>query len=248
MGKSAARVIRPVPPLRDGDRLTRPEFERRYDATPGVRKAELVNGVVYVESDRTHAEGLPMPPVGNEGHADPHFDLVGWLAIYRMTTPGVAGSDNPSLRLPSVRNMPQPDALLRILPAHGGRSAGDPDDILAGVPELVAEVAASSAPLDLGPKLEAYQNDGVREYIVWRPRVRALDWFRLNRRGRFVPLVPGEGGILRSRVFPGLWLDPEALTGGNAGRVLAVAQQGIASPGHAAFVEKLRRAAARKKR
>jgi hypothetical protein len=35
-------------PLENGDRLSRYEFERRYQAMPNLRKAELVEGVVYI--------------------------------------------------------------------------------------------------------------------------------------------------------------------------------------------------------
>jgi hypothetical protein len=47
---AAPSVIRDVMPLASGDRLTRPEFERRYAADPRVKKAELIEGVVYVAS------------------------------------------------------------------------------------------------------------------------------------------------------------------------------------------------------
>jgi len=39
-----------TPPLESGDRLTRQEFERRYQAMPNIQKAELIEGVVYVAS------------------------------------------------------------------------------------------------------------------------------------------------------------------------------------------------------
>src|SRR3954468_2271479 len=84
-------------PLQAGDRLTRAEFERRYDATPNLKKAELIEGVVIMP-----------PPVSQEDHSSPHFDLIGWLSAYRNATPGVQGGDNGSLRL-DLDNMPQPD-------------------------------------------------------------------------------------------------------------------------------------------
>src|SRR4051794_17042924 len=93
----------PVPPLRAGDRLTAEEYERRYDAMPDLKKAELINGVVYIGS-----------PVIFEDHGGPHFDAIGWLGIYRVATPGVRGADNSTLRL-SLNNRPQPDACLFIL-------------------------------------------------------------------------------------------------------------------------------------
>jgi hypothetical protein len=37
-----------VPPRVDGEHLGRDEFERRFDATPGLTKAELIEGVVHM--------------------------------------------------------------------------------------------------------------------------------------------------------------------------------------------------------
>src|SRR4051812_24790308 len=104
-----------VPPLQNGDRLTRVEFERRYSAMPQVNKAELIEGVVYMPS-----------PVSHDHHAGPHFDMIGWLGFYRMLTPGVVGGDNGSLRL-DLDSEPQPDAYLIIRPDHGGQVRIDDD-------------------------------------------------------------------------------------------------------------------------
>jgi Uma2 family endonuclease len=218
--------------LRNGDRLTAEEFERRFDAMPGLKKAELIHGVVYMA-----------PPVSLDDHGGPHFDLIGWLALYRMATPGVRGADNTTLRLP-LANRPQPDACLFIEPAHGGQVRIE-DRYIVGAPEWIAEVAATSENYDLHDKLDLYRQVGVREYIVWRVFDRAIDWFvlRENRYER-LPLTPG--GLFQSEVLPGLWLDPVALVGGDMTRVAQVAQQGIASPEHAAFVARLQQAAAQR--
>src|SRR5438067_6966374 len=146
------------PPLESGDRLTRAEFERRYDAMPGLKKAELIEGVVHMPS-----------PVTFRKHARPHLYLNGWLLHYLAATPGVDGGDNASLRL-DLDNEPQPDGFLMILPSHGGQARIDEDDYVAGGPELVAEVASSSASYDLHAKLHVYRRNGVREYVVWRVR------------------------------------------------------------------------------
>jgi hypothetical protein len=45
-----------LPPLENGDRLTRPEFERRYAAAPHITKAELIEGIVYVASPLRHEQ------------------------------------------------------------------------------------------------------------------------------------------------------------------------------------------------
>jgi len=48
-----------MPPLRDGDRLTRAEFERRWDAMPEVTKAELIDGVVHMPAALSIDHGAP---------------------------------------------------------------------------------------------------------------------------------------------------------------------------------------------
>jgi Uma2 family endonuclease len=219
-----------APPLQNGDRLTREEFERRYDATPHLEKAELIDGVVYVT-----------PPVTFLDHGGPHFDLISWLGLYRLTTPGVRGGDNSTLRL-DLSSEPQPDAFLLVLPSHGGRVRIDDDGYIVGGPELVAEVAASSASYDLHDKLRAYLRNAVQEYLVWRVFDRAVDWFVLNA-GHYEPLPRSDAGLYQSQVLPGLWLDPAALVGGDLARVAHVAQQGLASPEHAAFVARLQQQA-----
>ncbi len=115
---------------------------------------------------------------------------------------------------------------------------------MEGGPELVAEAAASSIPIDTGLKLQLYQRYDVQEYIVWRVPDQEIDWF-VRRGGQFERLTPDAAGTYRSEVFPGLWLDAAALVRGDVGRVLSVLQQGLASPEHAAFVARLGQAAAR---
>jgi Uma2 family endonuclease len=218
-----------IPELRAGDRLTRAEFERRYAAMPHVKKAELIEGVVYMPS-----------PVTQEDHGGPHFDVIGWLAVYRAGTPGVEGGDNSTLRL-DLDNEPQPDAFLRILPQYAGQSRNS-GKYVAGAPELIVEVAASSASYDLHDKLHAYRRNEVREYVVWRVWDRAIDWFVL-RNDRYQRLTPDSEGQFRSEIFPGLWLDPQALLRGDLAQVIAVLQQGLASPEHAEFVNRLQQRA-----
>jgi len=213
-----------VPPLHAGDRLPRAEFERRYAAMPNLKKAELIEGIVYMPS-----------PVSTEEHAAPHFNLIGWLALYCSQTPGVQGGDNATLRL-DLDNEPQPDAFLRIRPEYGGQSS-TLDGYVEGAPELVAEIAATSASYDLHDKLNVYRRNGVTEYVVWRVWDRVIDWFVLCE-GRYESL-PLTGGLYRSEIFPGLWLDPGALLAGDLARVLRVVQEGLQSPQHAEFVSRL---------
>ncbi len=117
---------------------------------------------------------------------------------------------------------------------------------MVGAPELIAEVAASSANYSLHAKLAAYQRNDVREYVVWRTCDTEIDWFAL-RGGRYQRLRQGRDGIYRSRVLPGLWLNPTALLRGDLATVLSVVQQGTAGPEHAAFVRRLQKAAGRRK-
>jgi Uma2 family endonuclease len=215
-----------IPPLENGDRLTRAEFERRYEAMPELNKAQLVEGEVYMPS-----------PVRHERHSHPHTRLVAWLGIYETDTPGVEAGDTGSIRL-DLLNEPQPDAYLIIRPERGGQARISEDDYIEGAPELVAEVASSSASYDLGKKLNAYVRNGVREYVVWRVLDRQVDWF-VNREGRFERIPPAADGILRSKVFPGLWLDPTALVRGEKATVKAILQHGLNSPEHADFVARL---------
>src|SRR6266581_5782162 len=109
-----------VPPLENGDTLTRAEFERRYEAMPHLKKAELIEGVVYVPS-----------PVRYRHHGAPHALLVGWLVQYAAGTPGVEVSDNSTVRL-DLDNEPQPDALLLIDPTCGGQARFSSDDYIEG--------------------------------------------------------------------------------------------------------------------
>lgn len=180
------------------------------------------------------------PPVSQEDHGSQHFDLIGWLSVYRSATPGVEGGDNGSLRL-DLDNMPQPDAFLRIIESCGGQSRIDADGYVEGAPELIAEIAATCASYDLHDKLNVYRRNGVREYIVWRTFDRAIDYFIL-RDGRYDPLKPAAKGILQSQVFPGLWLDSASLIAGDVQKVAAVLQKGLASVKHTAFVNRLKMA------
>lgn len=215
-----------LPPLNSGDRLSRAEFERRYQAHPEIKKAELIEGVVYVPS-----------PVRAEHHADPHFNMITWLGVYCSATPGLIGSDNATVRL-DLENEPQPDILLRLEPGLGGRVLVTEDDYLEGPPELIVEIAASSASYDLHDKRRAYARNGVREYLVIQTYEKRVDWFVLRESG-YESLAADEKGILRSEFFPGLWIQPAALWSGDLATMLAVLQEGLASPEHAAFVEQL---------
>ncbi|MFN6471658.1 MAG: Uma2 family endonuclease [Nostoc sp. SerVER01] len=213
-----------IPPLENGDKLTRAEFERRYQAMPNLKKAELIEGVVYVPS-----------PLRIKSHGEPHAYIMAWLGTYKAATPGVSFADNTTVLL-DADNEPQPDALLRI--EQSGQTLITEDDYLEGAPELIVEIAASSASYDLHEKLKVYRRNGVQEYLVWRVYDRQFDWFRLNE-GEYIKLESNSDGITCSQVFPGLWLDKAALLSGDLAKVLAILQQGLSTPEHQSCVEKL---------
>ncbi|MFM7423782.1 MAG: Uma2 family endonuclease [Elainella sp.] len=212
-----------VPPLENGDRLSRFEFERRYGAMPNLKKAELVEGVVYMAS-----------PLRIKSHGEPHGDITGWLWTYKTATPGVVLGIEPTVRL-DLENEPQPDAVLLV---PGRQAAIDADDYIEGAPELVVEVAASSVAIDLHDKKRAYRRNQVQEYIVWRTSENCLDWFMWEA-DDYVAQPLDNQGIVRSRIFPGLWLAVPALLAGELKTVLSILQQGLNSPEHQAFVQQL---------
>ncbi|WP_414570670.1 Uma2 family endonuclease [Nostoc sp. CCY 9925] len=215
-----------IPPLESGDRLSRHEFERRYSAMPHVKKAELIEGIVYVAS-----------PLRFNSHGKPHGDLIIWLGTYKVATPGVELGDNVTVRL-DLDNEPQPDVVLLIDEKLGGQARISNDDYIEGAPELIAEVAASSAANDLHDKKKVYRRNGVKEYIVWRILENQLDWFCLEN-GEYISLEPDINNVIKSRIFPGLWLDVQALCTGEMTKVLAILQQGLSSEEHAEFVQSL---------
>jgi Uma2 family endonuclease len=209
-----------------GDVLTRDEFERRYAAMPQLKKAELIEGVVYMPS-----------PVRLDLHGRPHALLAAWLVSYAEATPGTECADNATVRL-DLDNEPQPDLLLRIDRAHGTSRMGGAG-YLEGPPELVVEVAASSVSYDLHQKLHIYRRAGVREYLVLRSDEAAVDWFAL-RGGAYERLAADAQGVLHSAAFPGLGLDVPALLRDDLPALLATLERGLATGGHRAFVAALR--------
>jgi Uma2 family endonuclease len=227
-GSDQIRRFPEIPELENGDHLTREEFERRYDAMPHLKKAELIEGRVYIPS-----------PV-RRSHSKAHAEIVGWLIQYCAATDGVEVNDNLTVRL-DKENQPQPDALLRITSESEGTSKITKDDYLEGPPELIVEIAGSSVAFDLYEKQLTYQRHRVREYLVWQIYENRLDWFELQE-GKFVARQPDADGIIRSRVFPGLYLAVEALLTGNLAEVLAVLQKGLQTEEHTAFVEYLQKA------
>lgn len=224
MSASTNQHPRIIPLLENGDLLSRAEFERRYQAMPYVKKAELIEGIVYMAS-----------PLRFQSHAEPHANLIGWLWSYKIATPGVRLGDNPTVRL-DFDNEPQPDAVLLIDPNCGGQSRLSHDGYIEGAPELVIEIAASSASIDLRDKKRVYRRNGVKEYIVWQVIEERIDWFFLQD-GEYISQTSDAEEIIRSQVFPGLWLSVSALLNGNMLEVIATLQTGLATAEHQQFLQ-----------
>ena len=212
--------------IENGDRLTRGEFERRYEARPDIKKAELIEGVVHMPS-----------PTRSGSHGRPHAATVTWLGSYAAATPGVQVNDNSTVRL-DLDNEPQPDAALLIDPGAGGQARLSDDDYIEGAPELIAEITSSGASYDLHDKLHAYRRNGVREYLVWRTLEHRIDWFELAD-GAYRPLQPDADNLTHSRVFPGLRLALNAMLRGDLAAVLRELQKGLEEDAHRAFVARL---------
>ena len=213
-----------LPRLEAGDRLDQPTFHARYEAMPEHVRAELIGGIVYMSSP------LLCP------HGKAHGRLIHWLFEYEDSTLGTEAFDNATAML-NDESEPQPDSCLIIVPPSIGQTR-IVDEYITGAPEWVGEVASSSEAIDLHAKLRDYEAAGVKEYVVVGLRQKKVLWF-VRRRGKFKELAPDKDGILRSTVFPGLWLDPVALLRHDGKRLMEVLRQGLATPEHAAFVAKL---------
>jgi hypothetical protein len=210
-------------PLYAGQRLTRDEFLRRWEAMPEVKFAELINGVVY----------MPSPQTSSHGWTGSEVDT--WITMYRVYTPGCnSGTQSTWLMLQSA---PQPDVYLWILPEHGGQSRIE-GNYHIGAPELAAEICLSSAAYDLGVKKILYQKARVLEYVAVLVDEQEIRWHRLVK-GHYELCPATSRGIFRSRVFPGLWLNGPAFWKRDFPRVLQTLQRGLDSAEHAAFVKAL---------
>ncbi len=211
-----------IPALESGDRLTRAEFERRYKAHPDIKRAELIEGVVYVAS-----------PVRVRKHGIPHSRIIVWLGNYQAVTPGINIADNSTLRL-DLDNEPQPDVAVWL---DNGNAFINNDDYLEGAPELIVEIASSSAAIDLHAKLHAYRRNGVQEYLVLLPEEQTGKWYCWQDEDA-VEIAPDAEGVMKSRVFPGLWLSPERFWQGDVAGLLNCVQEGLDSAEHAAFLQR----------
>jgi Uma2 family endonuclease len=213
-----------LPPLQSGERMTRAEFLRRWEAQPELKFAEHIGGIAYIMSS----------PVSFE-HSDRDRDLACWTGNYQAATPGTAGGANGTAFIGDETL--QPDQNLRVLPEYGGGS-WPKGEYFAGKPELLAEISKTSAVYDLGLKAESYQGAKIPEYLAILLDEKKIRWHVLVD-DRYQLLAPDSGGIWRSQVFPGLWLDGAAFLRGDLKQVLSCLQDGLPSAEHQAFVAKL---------
>jgi Uma2 family endonuclease len=190
---------------------------------PADFQAELIGGIVYVASPLKLRHGANHLPLGT------------LFFTYEARTPGVQSGDNTTILL-GDEDEPQPDLFLRILPACGGQSRTSEDDYVLGAPELIAEIAYRSRSIDLHRKREAYARYGVCEYLVLCLREQRLRWFDLRKDRE---LEPDDDGICRLAVFPGLWIDGQAVVARDHARMLAILEQGLSTPDHEQFVRRL---------
>jgi Uma2 family endonuclease len=213
--------------LSNGDRMSRAEFHARYEKTDERFKAELIEGEVFVASLVSWRHGrLDAIAAGILGHYEAH-------------TPCVEGASNTTVLL-SDDNEVQPDVLLRIITECGGHTRVERQGegvFLAGPPELVIEIAFSSRSIDLHRKRRAYQAHGVLEYVVVCVEEQKLRWFDLP---ADLALSADSDGVLRLKQFSGLWINAAAVCQLDAATAMKTLEAGLASPEHAAFVERLR--------
>jgi hypothetical protein len=87
----------------------------------------------------------------------------------------------------------------------------------------------------LHQKKGAYRRNGVREYLAWITGEERIVWWEL-REGDYHEIVPDPQGVLKSGIFPGLWLDTPALLRGDMKAVLETLRRGIESPEHRKFL------------
>ena len=211
-------------PLREGDHLTREKFMRRWEAMPDLKFAELIGGIVH------------MPSPISRIHCDFHGRLSVWLGHYASATAGctllTAGT-----WLMAGDNAPQPDLAYCIDPRRGGQSREE-GGYAAGAPELIVEISYTTGVRDSGIKKRLYERSGVLEYLIVKPEKRQLEWNELVE-GKYREIQPGADGFFRSRVFPGLWLNAEALWNCDYAALSTAVQQGTSTPEHAEFVGKL---------
>lgn len=209
--------------------MSQPEFHRAYDAMPEEYRAELIGGIVFEPSPL----GYP------HGKFDTRLSYL--LEHYAAQTPGLQAVQGVTVIL-GPKDEVQPDVVLRIAPKYGGQSQNtrkrEGRFYIKGAPEVVAEIAHSSAAIDLHLKKERYAVGGVKEYIVVCLKPARVHWFDLDCQTELKTVK----GVFKSRVFPGLWIDRVGLLELDYKRSMAALNEGMASREYIEFVEALEHA------
>ena len=208
-----------------GDQMNAAEFRERTKNLPEGTQAELIEGIACMAAAvKLH-------------HGQPHLFLGSLLTQYSFATPGTDYADNVTHVLDDL-NEPQPDLSLFIRPECGGQAQIGEEGYLIGGPELVAEIALSSLAIDRGPKRRVYEKHGVKEYILWRVEDGCIEWYALGEVGfRLLPI--DKDGVIRSRVFPGLWINVDATLRRDGPIAMKTLQLGLNSTEHESFRKRL---------
>lgn len=154
-----------------------------------------------------------------------------WLCQYRRSTPCVESLGRVSIFLDPTTEI-ETTAAMWLTPGADDRPRWQRCE---GVPELLVEVTATVHNKVFRRRLRVYEQSEIHELLVVTgdPRDTAL-YAREN--GRFARVSPADDGSYRSRVFPGLWLDPSALFSDEWNEMAACLDRGMATEEHAAFV------------
>ena len=209
--------------LAPGDRMGLEEFLERWEQSPELKFAELIDGVVY------------MPSPLSTGHSGWDGLVHSVLGYYALRSAVAKTFPNATWLLRG--SAPQPDIALSLDPEYGGKMEIGPRELASGLPELVVEVCRSSRSYDLGPKLALYERAGVPEYLAILVEERRFEW-RILDQGRY-RLMEASDGIFRSRIFPGLWIDEPAFWHKDGPRLLGVVNQGLQSPEFLEFKQRI---------
>lgn len=180
---------------------------------PDLKFAELIDGHVCIPSPASYAHGRR------------HSQFAFLVEMYAVRTAVCEPVSNATWRM--VGNAPQPDVALRLLPEFGGRTTIS-EKLANGAPELIVEVAYSSRSIDLGPKAALYQAAGVTEYVIVLLEEQRVDW-RVLEDGSYRALSAQTPGVLKSRRFPGLWLNEPAFWQKDGTALLATLEEGLGS-------------------
>ena len=164
--------------------------------------------------DRTRlARGLPCAHAGRALR----WQFDGEVRLKRYSTAGCIADAN-------LRTRWQSEARRRLCDRRagvGGRSCGE---------QFHAGCKAKTQSVPTGGRV------GVWCWILTEKRMKCAGWRWKGNEYR--PLPQDKHGVVRSRVFPGLWLDTKALLAGNAAGVLATLQRGLKSAEHGVFVKR----------